>query len=61
MERISLSPAVLRAAAENCSQEIIRRTVDQEKQNGAYGIRTRDLHTASVARSQLRQCPVQIV
>ena len=25
--------------------------------NGAYGIRTRDLHTASVARSQLRQCP----
>ena len=22
--------------------------------NGAYGIRTRDLHTASVARSQLR-------
>ena len=26
--------------------------------NGAYGIRTRDLHTASVARSQLRQCPI---
>lgn len=25
---------------------------------GAYGIRTRDLHTASVARSQLRQYPM---
>lgn len=29
--------------------------------HGAYGIRTRDLHTASVARSQLRQCPIAIV
>ena len=29
--------------------------------NGAYGIRTRDLHTASVARSQLRQCPMYSV
>ncbi len=26
---------------------------------GAYGIRTRDLHTASVARSQLRQYPIK--
>ena len=26
----------------------------QDSYHGAYGIRTRDLHTASVARSQLR-------
>ena len=29
--------------------------------NGAYGIRTRDLNTASVARSQLRQCPSNVL
>lgn len=28
---------------------------------GAYGIRTRDLHTASVARSQLRQYPMHCI
>ena len=26
--------------------------------SGAYGLRTRDLHAASVARSQLRQYPI---
>ena len=31
--------------------------VQRHAGGGAYGIRTRDLHTASVARSQLRQCP----
>lgn len=36
----------------------IQHSEPEPYQDGAYGTRTRDLHTASVARSQLRQCPV---
>lgn len=32
--------------------------IKEDEKNGAYGIRTRGLNNANVARSQLRQCPI---